>query len=90
MSVSGMNGCYECQYTHLVWYHDADLPSPVAALVEAHIDDCLACRTEAAGEQAVAKLVRRVSVERAPASLRLRIQAQIVNLSYQSDNSVAE
>lgn len=85
-----MTACIECQYTHLVWYHDADLPTPVAALVEAHIDDCLACRTEAAGEQAVARIVRRVAVERAPASLRMRIQAQIVALSYDSGESVAE
>jgi anti-sigma factor (TIGR02949 family) len=85
-----MSNCVECQYTHLVWYHDADLPTPVAALVEAHIDDCLPCRTEAAGEQAVAKIVRRVSVERAPASLKMRIQAQFVALSYDSGESVAE
>ena len=72
-----MDGCVECQYTHLVWYHDSDLPAPVAALVEAHIDDCLPCRTEAAGEQAVAKLVRQVRVEQAPDSLRLRIQSML-------------
>lgn len=85
-----MSACVECQYTHLVWYHDADLPAPVAALVEAHIDDCLACRTEAAEEQVVAKTVRRVAVEQAPASLRMRIQAQIVALSYDSSENMAE
>jgi len=85
-----MSNCVECQYTHLVWYHDADLPTPVAALVEAHIDDCLACRTEAAGEAAVAKVVQRVAPEPAPATLRMRIQAQFVALSYESGQSMAE
>jgi len=79
-----------CQYAHLVWYHDAELPPPVAALVAAHIDDCLPCRAEAAETNYIAQRVRQVSIERAPASLKMRIQAQIVALSYEVDQSVAE
>jgi len=79
-----VSNCIECQYTHLVWYRDAELPPPVAALVAAHIDDCLPCRNEAALGHNVAQIVRRVAVEPAPTSLRLRIQAQIVALNYES------
>jgi len=79
-----MTSCFECQYSQIVWYQDTDLPEPVAALVSAHIDDCVVCRSVVVGEQVVTRLVQQVAVEQAPAELRMRIKAQIVASNYRS------
>lgn len=66
-------------------YLDAELGTPDAERVRAHLTECRGCLEEFDVEVVVKKIVRRSCREEAPAELRTRIHEQLVTLRIHAD-----
>jgi anti-sigma factor (TIGR02949 family) len=67
-------------------YLDAELGTPEAERVRAHLTECTECLEEFDVEAVVKKIVRRSCREEAPAQLRARIHEQLVTLRLHADD----
>jgi anti-sigma factor (TIGR02949 family) len=77
-------GCDEA-LDRLFEYLDAELGTPDAERVRAHLTECGGCLKEFDVEAVVKKIVRRSCQEAAPAELRARIHEQLATLRIHAD-----